>query len=1712
MLASPQQPDAGRLGSAGSHASGAGRPARRSKRPPPVIIDRVAPAGPSLPSPIDNPISRLTLAAGPLGGVSDQVAAAWDLCRRAYQNPLNASVIGAAPGVVPSLVALFDADDPSVREAACGALHNLCSQPDNVAVLARHGADSALSELLVSHVDDGEPLTERCLEDCVGLMHKMAHANPAGQNDRRCRRTLVEHGAVPVLLDLLRRSLWQEEPPSDSGGGAAKKKKKGKVAKAAAAATPPRRAANERVLEDLTGVLRNLTEEKFGREEFTQSDDGLELLVKLIQRETAMARSMRHQLSQHAGRHGFSGYTFERVERAAAGVLHNVLSNAVDENLVTGTLVYATAITTLAESLDLSGNQGVQEDAASVLHCLACSSANAALMVESNLVWPVVQLVMRMQREAATKLRLLDASISLVANIAYYATDDEMYEGSYSFELSREFSEQIVEASAVPLLLTLLGLRVSREQDRSLEVELAAAEALRNLAFHADCVVAFSRIDTAIDTLLERLRRECAMDSVHGPMGESLVGCLRNLSINGTCRRFIGMDDFFVPMLGATLQTAGTAEGEGGEKNLQDALAPSLRLEIVGCLSNLCWDNTILPLVADVQGLVARLVGVAREASSVSAEVDSTANETRGLACSCIFRLSAIPEQRSVITEAGGEVLLASLLEPDFDAAGAILQEAIVGTLSRLLLVDDFYASQRSVAEAGAIPKMASIIERLLHAPPEDPVSALVATTNVAGGHVFEYVMDCVLLLSDYAGNRPSMAAANLIPLLVGVTNHPSSSPRCNDDAQASIRNLMGESISQTGRSSDSAPKVLDVPSPAALNRPGRRETDKSNSRFDSLDTGEHAVLAHSSAFTSMRYGKELVAAHEQHMDADDLPKSFGWNQKKSDKYTTGFRLAAQREKSNHATKGPKAEGCQMCRGPDVGYCRALLLLVPAVAAAAFVPALLESPAPAYALPWNASACEQERTVSFSSSLCSGALGARCEVSCIPGFEVRGNHTCNLTTGKFTGGSCAKSEQFGFCSSLQSFACSSRAACARTGAGKLDFACACKRGFYGEGRRIPKRKWVVAEFRWVPDGYEATETCTPLSTCGAASAFQSRPSAVSFANSSIAVVADRTCMALSACPDGSFVARNRSAYRDRECFQCPAGTFQPAENAYSCPQCAAGTFDHDGDPKTACSVLEWWHVKLLCAVVAVACTGCWTLLSASVLSRYVAHSSALGATAAMLSFTNALSQRRCLDTYAWFVALFGLQVLRYVHECWSWARVSEINRYDKAQNVVSSYHAHRSTPIVSGMFGICGSVVAAHPSLGLVASLTVMLQVGAVLAWDAATLALDMPDGLVVRLQAPAYASQIGWWVLALALYWSLQTAKLALHAVAASCTTTWYDGTHSAGHGALHARGLSLTRWTATAALKLLVERCFGQLCRGSLFVGPVYLGWHALRFKEGWAGAAEIYGRLLCTRYSAPAVTVLMAEAHGGKQRHSWRAAAEAWWQHTQEQHSLPFQCDELSYCVRLMHCFGAAAISGLVALELHALTPAPPDRNPLQCHAATQRVVVAAVVLGAAAMATAMELVEGVNSGVWDGLSREPLRLTVLRAPLYSAITLSFENTTGHEFIPAKNADEANKANLQKKLRQLGKDEFLDTHKRVILKGLHGPSAPLNGLHGSIADYREAGDLTGRLLVDTDDGGKHAVLATNIRIEGDCCKVRHGRCDCADAKKPRKRGSAL
>ena len=573
----------------------------------------------------------------------------WALCTESYVDPDHAETIRSKPGLVQRLVQLVrrgaESTNHTITEPACAALHTLCANPKTLAAVPC--AVPALVKLIAggsADSDADEPTTQRLTEDAAGLLHKLAHRDPSGL----CRSDMLDAGVVPVMLRLLAQT-----PSWFLDGG---KLGQGLLADdAATSANVATGAANERVVEECLGTLRNLTEVKAGRVAImAEVEDAVSILLRLIEDRDKFTKQV--DFASHSQRHAFSGYAFERVQQGCLGILHSLVADPKHEANMRQVLEYTNVVRVLTSLLDYGNDLKVQDTSLCLLQCLTYSKASAEHLVDVGAILPVAQQLTAGQESLVQNhrhlgdrvggtdgglldvARMVEAAVGILANVAFYSPRKPppavvISKSTLAVKTSRgnvasvrnphsvksenanddgpAGPNEIVGSGAVAVLVSLMSPKVVGERGSKRYALLGgivetAASALRNLAFHEDCVSAVY-VAGAVGVITKMFQTHGHTDEelpgLRGnslPLVEATLGCVHNVIFFPKARIEMLSYRWMIPVFGEL-----TIAGAAGVLN--DSVSRSLLREVIGCLRHLSVESDVTAEIVDT-GAVPALV------------------------------------------------------------------------------------------------------------------------------------------------------------------------------------------------------------------------------------------------------------------------------------------------------------------------------------------------------------------------------------------------------------------------------------------------------------------------------------------------------------------------------------------------------------------------------------------------------------------------------------------------------------------------------------------------------------------------------------------------------------------------------------------------------------------------------------------------------------------------------------------------------------------------------------------------------------------------------------------------------------------------------------------------------------------------------------------------------------------------------------------------
>eukprot|EP01043_Picozoa_sp_COSAG02_P007839 COSAG02_NODE_241_length_27638_cov_13.101020_14_plen_1764_part_00 len=644
----------------------------------------------------------------------------WALCTESYVDEDHADVIRSKPGLVRRLVQLVcrgaESTNHIITEPACAALHTLCTDPKTLAAVP--SAVPALVKLIAGGSVDSdvdEPTSERLTEDAAGLLHKLAHSEPSGL----CRSDMLDAGIVPVILQLLAQTpSWFLD-----GGKLGQELFAGEAGGTASIATG---AANERVVEECLGTLRNLAEVKAGRVAImAEAEDTVDILLRLIEDRGEFTKQV--GFASHSQRHGFSGYTFERVQQGCLGILHSLLADPKHEVPMRQVLRDTDVVRVLTSLMEHGNNLKVHETSLCVLQCLAYSKASVEHLVDMGAILPVAQQLTAGQESLVQNnrhlgdrvggtdgglldvVRMVEAAVGILANVAFYSPRKPppavvISKSTLAVKTSRgnvasvrnphavksndavddgpAGPNEIVASGAVAVLVALMtskvvGKRGSKRYALLGGIVEAAASALRNLAFHEDCVSAVY-VAGAVGIITRMFQAHGHVDEelpgLRGnslPLVEATLGCIHNVIFFPKARIEMLSHRWMISVLGEL-----TVAGADGLLNDPSGVSRSLLREVIGCLRHLSVESDVTAEIVDT-GAVPALVRLMK------------ASEDRD-----IYELSAVC-LRNLVAGAGRDTEQARAVEVQAGAMHFFIDDVVLRALKQS------EGTERSIDEAG---------------------------------------------------------------------------------------------------------------------------------------------------------------------------------------------------------------------------------------------------------------------------------------------------------------------------------------------------------------------------------------------------------------------------------------------------------------------------------------------------------------------------------------------------------------------------------------------------------------------------------------------------------------------------------------------------------------------------------------------------------------------------------------------------------------------------------------------------------------------------------------------------------------------------------------------------------------------------------------------------------------------------------------------------
>jgi hypothetical protein len=773
----------------------------------------------------------------------------WALCTESYIDEDHADVIRSKPGLVKRLCELVrrgaDASNHTVTEPACAALHTLCADPKTLAMVPN--IVPALVRLIAggsADADVDEPTSERLTEDAAGLIHKLAHRDPGGL----CRSDMLAAGIVPVLLRLLAQTpswfldggkLGQELFAGEAGPGA----------------TMATGAANERVVEECLGTLRNLTEVKGGRLAIVaEAAEAVDIFLRLIEDRGEFTKQV--GFASHSQRHGFSGYTFERVQQACLGILHNLIADPKHEGQMREVLRGTSAVRVLSALLEHGNNVNVLETSLCVLQCLTYSKVSAQQLVDAGAIVPIAQQLTIGQESLvqnhrhlgdkvggtdgglAEVVRMIEAAVGILANVAFYAPRKPppavvISKSTLAVKTSRGnlasvrnphtvYAEDavddgpagpqaIVGSGAVAVLVSLMtpkavGERGSKRYALLAGVVESAASALRNLAFHEDCVSAIFAAG-AIGAITRMYKvpghPDDEIPGLRGntlPLAEATLGCIHNVTFYLKARIEMLSHRWMIPVFGEL-----TVDGANGALNDPSGVSKSLLREVIGCLRHVSVEPDVTAEIVDT-GAVPALVRL------MKASEDPDIYE---LAAVCLRNLVSgagrdAEQARAVEVQAGAmhffvdDVVLRALKQSegtersiDEDGSARFIDLKKASTLQRhavgmLAHVASNPQSQQHIVDVNAI-KPISMMLRIQFQSLER--GGMPAQERENTEDFLQSAMTLLYKLCDDPEGKAHIVEQALIPEFVTIMQHKQLSDKSCSTAKEVLTNLIGEGL-----------------------------------------------------------------------------------------------------------------------------------------------------------------------------------------------------------------------------------------------------------------------------------------------------------------------------------------------------------------------------------------------------------------------------------------------------------------------------------------------------------------------------------------------------------------------------------------------------------------------------------------------------------------------------------------------------------------------------------------------------------------------------------------------------------------------------------------------------------------------------------------------------------------------------------------------------
>ena len=800
-----------------------------------------------------------------------RVESLWTLCQLAYEHRSLVQALVDRVGLIRNLIGLVDGywagtdTGKSVAEAVCAVLHTICSSRQAVEAIARiPGSVVAFARLL----DVRNGAVGRLLQDAAGLVHKLAHA------DSHCRAQLFSFGIITVILRLLAHTpCWclgngpklgisllavLEQREHESG-----ERDAGRELSAG-----PMAAANETVVEECLGTLRNLSEHSVGKAALEgHASEAVGIFVRLVKDRGEFTKQIK--FSAHLRDNEFAGYTFERVIIQCLGILHNLLTHS--ETWREEAIVARTA-DVLVELLHTANNERVTCDALCVLQCLTFSAVSSQRIVAACGVVPLTEVLVRAQAqfaqvhsvsadkkyaEAQDWTVIVCAALGTLANITFYCPRSHDAGESRG---SVDGTNEIISAGAVPVIINLLKLAIAivepepePEPDLDLSLLLPTLEGtlglLRNLAFHFTCVpaIAASGAIPVVVKLFEPTRNL----ELPSAVTEAAIGCLHNLFIFDRARSEMREFQWMVSVLNGWVFL-----------DDRDTLSKTGR-EAIGCLQFLSLETEMRKTIV--------------ESNVVESAIQLTQSGTdRGdyVPAALLLRNLATgggadtDRARQALVNAGVVELFVDVLMANEVASSStkdqaiknrILQQHAIGTLAQ---VGGHPLCQQHIDTVGATKP---IVEHLrVHS---ENMFGTNDGSNRQSEDVLASSLTLLVKLCDYQPNKAKLSALGVVPILVSIVKLQRRKNKLASTALEILHSLRGDKLA--------SPEWPHVDNSSNL----LVESDESDHKIllslENNETGGRMKrLGMSSAVRRSELGGMLVISEAADSDAESKPSN----------------------------------------------------------------------------------------------------------------------------------------------------------------------------------------------------------------------------------------------------------------------------------------------------------------------------------------------------------------------------------------------------------------------------------------------------------------------------------------------------------------------------------------------------------------------------------------------------------------------------------------------------------------------------------------------------------------------------------------------------------------------------------------------------------------------------------------------------------------------